>query len=153
MIGGWLVIQILESRKSDFKHHDTIVIHGQRNRRAELHKHTNHPDHLLKHSQWEVPTWRFLRYEIIPQLAIVQWPDFEQFGVYILFPISMMYYYGTNLDGRFSTPDFWPTPEQTHKIPFEKDEIKGELERLKAKRLYLREKRLREEHNSSESQS
>jgi protein PET100 len=62
--------------------------------------------------------------------------------MYIMFPIAIMYYYGTNLDKRFSVPDFWPKPEQTNKIPFEKDEIKSELERLKQKRLYLREKRL-----------
>lgn len=81
------------------------------------------------------------------------WPDSEQFGLYVMFPIAVMYYYGTNLDGRFSTPGFWPTPEQTHKIPFERDEIKGELERLRQKRLYLRERRLREEgQNGSGSQ-
>lgn len=55
-----------------------------------------------------------------------------QFGLYILFPIGSMYYFGSNLDGRFSVPDFWPTPEQTHKIPFEREEITAELERLKA---------------------
>jgi protein PET100 len=62
--------------------------------------------------------------------------------MYILFPISIMYYFGTNLDGRFSVPDFWPKEGQTHKIPFEREEIKKELERLKAKNLEL--KRLRE---------
>jgi protein PET100 len=51
-------------------------------------------------------------------------------------------YFGTNLDRRFTVPDFWPKPEQTHRIPFEREEISSELERLKAKRLYLREKRL-----------
>lgn len=69
-----------------------------------------------------------------------------KFGVYIMFPIAFMYYYGTNLDNRFTTPDFWPSkPEQTNRLPYERDEIKNELERLKEKRLYLREKRLREE--------
>jgi len=57
-----------------------------------------------------------------------------------------MYYYGTNLDRRFSVPDFWPKAEQTNKIPFERDEIKGELERLRMKRLWLREQRLRQEN-------
>lgn len=52
------------------------------------------------------------------------------------------YYYGTNLDQKFSTPDFWPKPEQTHKIPFEREEIKSELERLREKRLWIRERRL-----------
>ncbi|KAF2204361.1 hypothetical protein GQ43DRAFT_446787 [Delitschia confertaspora ATCC 74209] len=74
-------------------------------------------------------------------------PNLEvfKFGMYILFPIGIMYYFGTNLDGKFSVPDFWPKPEQTHKIPFDRDEIKNELERLRAKRLALREKRLEEE--------
>lgn len=62
--------------------------------------------------------------------------------MYIMFPIAIMYYYGTNLDKRFSVPDFWPKPEQTNRIPFEKDEIRSELERLRERRLFLREKRL-----------
>lgn len=53
-----------------------------------------------------------------------------------------MYYYGTNLDNRFAVPNFWPKPEQTNKIPFEREEIQAELERLRRKRLFLREKRL-----------
>lgn len=53
-----------------------------------------------------------------------------------------MYYYGTNLDARFAVPDFWPKPEQTHRIPHEREEIHAERERLKEKRLWLREKRL-----------
>lgn len=56
-----------------------------------------------------------------------------------------MYYFGTNLDNRFAVPDFWPKPEQVNKLPLERDEIKAELERLKAKRLYLRDRRLAEE--------
>lgn len=55
--------------------------------------------------------------------------------MYILFPIGVMYYFGTNLDNRFSVPDFWPKEGQTHKIPFEREEIKKELERIKAKNL------------------
>lgn len=62
--------------------------------------------------------------------------------MYIMFPIGTMYYYGTNLDRRFAVPDFWPKPNQTNRIPFEKDEIHSELERLRKKRLFLREKRL-----------
>jgi protein PET100, fungi type len=65
--------------------------------------------------------------------------------MYIMFPIAIMYYYGTNLDNRFAVPDFWPKPEQTNKVPFERDEINAELERLKARRLYLRDKRLEQE--------
>ena len=62
--------------------------------------------------------------------------------MYIMFPIGIMYYFGTNLDSRFSTPDFWPKPGETHVIPYEKEEIKEELERLKARRLAARERRL-----------
>lgn len=68
-----------------------------------------------------------------------------QFGMYIMFPIGWMYYFGTNLESRFSVPDFWPKPEATHRIPFERDELKEELERLKNKRLERRAKRLEEE--------
>lgn len=53
-----------------------------------------------------------------------------------------MYYFGTNLDERFAVPDFWPRKEETHRIPFEKDEIKGELERLRKRRLAMRERRI-----------
>ncbi|KAI1000790.1 hypothetical protein K3495_g7409 [Podosphaera aphanis] len=68
-----------------------------------------------------------------------------KFSMYIMFPIAVMYYYGTNLDNRFSVPGFWPKPEESYKIPFEREEIKAELERLKRKRLELREKRLQSE--------
>lgn len=59
-----------------------------------------------------------------------------------MFPIAVMYYFGTNLDRRFSVPDFWPKPGETHKIPFERDEIRAELERLRKKRLERRARRL-----------
>lgn len=59
-----------------------------------------------------------------------------------MFPIGIMYYFGTNLDEKFSTPDFWPSRDQTHKIPFDKDEITEELERLKQRRLAARARRL-----------
>lgn len=70
--------------------------------------------------------------------------------MYIMFPIAIMYYYGTNLDNRFSVPGFWPKPEQTNKIPFEKEDINAELERLRQKRLYLREKRLEREQRTEQ---
>ena len=53
-----------------------------------------------------------------------------------------MYYFGTNLDTRFSVPDFWPEPGTTHKIPFEKEELKELSEQLKAQRLERRRIRL-----------
>lgn len=62
--------------------------------------------------------------------------------MYIMFPIGFMYYFGTNLDSRFSVPDFWPKPEETHTIPYEKEDIKAELERLKERRLAARARRL-----------
>lgn len=62
--------------------------------------------------------------------------------MYILFPIGIMYYFGTNLDGKFTVPEFWPKPESTHKIPFEREEIARELERIKQRNL---ENKLRRE--------
>ncbi|KAL8814137.1 MAG: hypothetical protein Q9223_006619, partial [Gallowayella weberi] len=67
------------------------------------------------------------------------------FGLYILFPIGWMYYFGTNLENRFAVPDFWPAPEMTHKIPFERDELKAELERLRRVRLEGRARRIQAE--------
>lgn len=62
-----------------------------------------------------------------------------------------MYYFGTNLDEKFAVPGFWPSKEQTNRIPFEREEIKAELERQRAKRLWLREKRLAEERMKGEN--
>lgn len=76
---------------------------------------------------------------------------FPQFGLYILFPIGYMWYFGTNLEERFSVPDFWPKDNQTHKIPFEKDEIQSELARMKARRLAMRENRLAGEGQTEEA--
>lgn len=64
--------------------------------------------------------------------------------MYVLFPIGIMYYFGTNLDRKFSVPGFWPSSEQLHKIPTEKEDIKGELDRLKARRLEFRNRRMEE---------
>ncbi|RDW89135.1 hypothetical protein BP6252_01167 [Coleophoma cylindrospora] len=82
-------------------------------------------------------------------------PNLEvfKFGMYIMFPITIMYYYGTNLDNRFSVPDFWPKPEQTHRIPFEKDEIHSELQRLRERRLRIRDMRLEREKSQKENDS
>lgn len=51
-----------------------------------------------------------------------------------------MYYFGTNLEERFAVPGFWPKPEQSHKIPFEREEIDKELERMKQLRAFKRER-------------
>lgn len=81
-------------------------------------------------------------------------PNLEifKFGLYILFPIGYMYYFGTNLEERFSVPDFWPKEGQTHKIPYEKDEIQSELARLRARRLALREQRMANEPHQNVSE-
>lgn len=73
----------------------------------------------------------------------------SQFGMYVMFPIGIMYYFGTNLDERFAVPDFWPKPEQANKVPLDKDEIHAELQRLRARRLHLRDRRLEEEAKRS----
>ena len=61
-----------------------------------------------------------------------------------------MYYFGTNVDNRFTVPDLWPRPEQTHKIPMEREEMLQELERLRHRRLALRERRLERERAERE---
>ena len=53
-----------------------------------------------------------------------------------------MYYFGTNLDNRFSTPGFWPSEDATHKIPREREEIASELERMRRVRLERRAARV-----------
>lgn len=78
----------------------------------------------------------------MPQLRHLELISNQRLCSYIMFPIAVMYYFGTNLDQRFSVPDFWPKPGETHKIPFERDEIKAELERLRKKRLERRARRI-----------
>ncbi|KAI1754341.1 hypothetical protein F4782DRAFT_494089 [Xylaria castorea] len=68
-----------------------------------------------------------------------------KFGMYVMFPIGIMFYFGTNLDERFAVPDFWPKPEQVNRVPHDKDEIHAELQRLRARRMYLRDRRLEAE--------
>ncbi|OAX85113.1 hypothetical protein ACJ72_00526 [Emergomyces africanus] len=75
-----------------------------------------------------------------------------KFGVYILFPIGWMYYFGTNLEERFSVPGFWPTKEQSHKIPLELGEIEKELARMD-KQKALRAAQLRGESAGTKSAS
>ena len=64
-----------------------------------------------------------------------------QFGMYVLFPIGWMYYFGTNLDDRFNVAGFWPSAEQSHKIPLEKEEIDRELSRMRSVDALPRERR------------
>ncbi|RMZ86159.1 hypothetical protein DV737_g225, partial [Chaetothyriales sp. CBS 132003] len=66
-------------------------------------------------------------------LRSLRGPNLEifKFGMYLAFPIGWMYYFGTNLDERFSVPDFWPTQEQSHKLPREREELAREVERIR----------------------
>ena len=61
-----------------------------------------------------------------------------------------MYYFGTNLDEKFSVPDFWPKPEQTYKIPFEREEMDEALAEFKERRLANRARRLEMERRAIE---
>lgn len=64
--------------------------------------------------------------------------------MYLMFPIGWMYYFGTNLENRFSVEGFWPTQEQSHKIPYEKEEIKAEVERIQREMKRRKELQTRE---------
>ena len=68
--------------------------------------------------------------------------------MYLAFPIGWMYYFGTNLDERFKVPDFWPTQEQSHKLPYDKEEIKAEIDRM-TRVMREREQNRREETERS----
>lgn len=52
-----------------------------------------------------------------------------------------MYYFGTNLDDRFHVAGFWPSAEQSHKIPLEKEEIDNEIARMRKVSALRRERR------------
>ncbi|EXV04212.1 Protein PET100 [Metarhizium brunneum] len=67
-----------------------------------------------------------------------------KFGMYVMFPIGIMYYFGTNLDDRFSVPNFWPRPEECNKLPRDRDEVKAEYERIVARQRF-RQAQLQEE--------
>ena len=71
-----------------------------------------------------------------------------------MFPIGWMYYFGTNLENRFTVPDFWPTQEQSHKIPQERDELRAEVERIRLDmRTRALERRKREETDDALTQA
>jgi protein PET100, fungi type len=73
--------------------------------------------------------------------------------MYVMFPIGIMYYFGTNLDERFAVPEFWPKPEQANKVPIDRDEIRDELARLRARRLYLRDQRQQQQPDQTSQQN
>lgn len=59
-----------------------------------------------------------------------------------MFPIGFMWYFGLNLENRFAVPDFWPEEGTTHRIPFEKEELREMGEQLRIQRLERRRRRL-----------
>lgn len=56
-----------------------------------------------------------------------------QFSMYVMFPIGIMYYFGTNLDNRFSVEGFWPRPDQCNTVPRDREELKIEYEKMVAR--------------------
>jgi protein PET100 len=75
-----------------------------------------------------------------------------KFGMYVMFPIGIMYYFGTNLDDRFSVPGFWPKPEECNKIPHDREEIKAEYDRIVARQKLRQAKKWEEEKAQAASQ-
>lgn len=57
-----------------------------------------------------------------------------------MFPIGIMYYFGTNLDNRFSVPGFWPKPEESNRIPHDREELLAEYKRMQARKRSLQER-------------
>ncbi|KAF5002619.1 hypothetical protein FGRMN_246 [Fusarium graminum] len=78
------------------------------------------------------------------------WRRSDLFGTYVMFPIGIMFYFGTNLDNRFAVPGFWPKPEECNKIPKDRDEIKAEYERIVARQKLRQAKKLEEERRRAE---
>lgn len=52
-----------------------------------------------------------------------------------------MFYFGTNLDNRFSVPGFWPKPEESNQVPHSREDIKAEYERIVERQRLLKERR------------
>jgi protein PET100 len=70
-----------------------------------------------------------------------------------MFPIGIMYYFGTNLDNRFSVPNFWPKPEECNKIPHDREEIRAEYERIVARQKLKQARKLEEQKRQAASQN
>lgn len=73
--------------------------------------------------------------------------------MYVMFPIGIMYYFGTNLDNRFSVNGFWPRPEECNKVPRDRDEVKAEYERIIARQRFRQAKMVEEERQRNNSQN
>jgi protein PET100, fungi type len=65
-----------------------------------------------------------------------------------------MYYFGTNLDERFSVPDYWPTKEQSHTLPYDHKDLKEEVMRIQNQMRLKAEitKKRREQEAAEQSQ-
>lgn len=72
--------------------------------------------------------------------------------MYVMFPIGIMYYFGTNLDDRFAVEGFWPRPEECNKIPRDRDEIRAEYDRIVARQKLRQAKAFEEERRRAASQ-
>jgi protein PET100 len=65
--------------------------------------------------------------------------------MYVMFPIGTMFYFGTNLDKRFSVPDFWPKPEECNRVPHDREEILAEYEKIVARQKLKQARKLEEQ--------
>ncbi|KAH6896967.1 hypothetical protein B0T10DRAFT_556816 [Thelonectria olida] len=74
-----------------------------------------------------------------------------KFGTYVMFPIGIMFYFGTNLDNRFAVKGFWPRPEECNKLPHDRDEIKAEYERIVARQKLRMARKIEEERQFREA--
>jgi protein PET100, fungi type len=68
-----------------------------------------------------------------------------------MFPIGIMYYFGTNIEERFAVPNFWPKPEECNKIPHDRDEIRAEYDRIIARQKLRQARKLEEEKLRAQS--
>lgn len=68
-----------------------------------------------------------------------------------MFPIGIMYYFGTNIEERFAVPNFWPKPEECNKIPHDRDEIRAEYDRIITRQKLRQARKLEEEKLRAQS--
>lgn len=68
-----------------------------------------------------------------------------KFATYVMFPIGIMYYFGTNIEERFAVPNFWPKPEECNKIPHDRDEIRAEYDRIITRQKLRQARKLEED--------
>ncbi|CAM1505617.1 Fc.00g112540.m01.CDS01 [Cosmosporella sp. VM-42] len=74
-----------------------------------------------------------------------------KFGMYVMFPIGIMYYFGTNLDNRFAVKDFWPKPEECNKLPRDREEVVAEYERIVARQKLRQAKKHEDERQHGDA--